>query len=144
MMPAIICIRTTLAVNLSLFSPATLPIIATPTGCGTVGTGEGIVPGQTVTSCDGGYVLHRQLDGHLVLYKSNGTPPWAGNTANQPAAQADLTTDGNFVVLGTLGNVLWQSGSGGQTAARLCVQGDGTRVIYDNDGPVWNTGTAGE
>ena len=132
------------AVNLALFTPATLPIIATPTGCGTIGTGEGIVPGQTVTSCDGGYVLNMQFDGNLVLYKSNGTPLWASNTVNQPAAQADLTADGNFVVLGALGNVLWQSGSGGQTAARLFVQGDGNTVIYNNDGPVWSTGTAGE
>jgi lysophospholipase L1-like esterase len=132
------------AVNLALFTPVTLPIVATPTGCGTIGTGEGIVPGQTVTSCDGGYVLNMQLDGNLVLYKSNGTPLWASNTVNQPAAQADLTADGNFVVLGALGNVLWQSASGGQAAARLFVQGDGNMVIYNNDGPVWSTGTAGE
>ncbi|HEX7816817.1 GDSL-type esterase/lipase family protein [Dyella sp.] len=131
------------AVNLGLFTPPALPVIATPAGCGSIGAGEGLVPGQTVVSCDGGYVLNMQFDGNLVLYKRNGTPLWASNTVNQPAAQADLTDDGNLVVLGKLGNMLWQSQSGGQDAARLFVQGDGNTVIYNNAGPVWSTGTAG-
>jgi hypothetical protein len=122
-----------------------MPAIATSTQCGTIGAGEGIKPGQSIVSCDGGYHLDLQLDSNLVLYKGDKSiwlpSPW---TYNSGAGELRLEADGNLVVYSSLGTKIWQSGSGGHDAARLFVQGDGNTVIYDNNGPIWNTGTAGQ
>ncbi|HXP02422.1 MAG TPA: SGNH/GDSL hydrolase family protein [Luteibacter sp.] len=133
------------SVNLAFFTPPSMPAIAAPTGCGTIGPGEGITPGQSVVSCDGGYHLDLQLDSNFVLYKGDTSiwlpSPW---TYNSGAGELRLEADGNLVVYSSLGTKIWQSGSGGHTSARLFVQGDGNTVIYDDNGPIWNTGTAGQ
>ncbi|SEM39701.1 Lysophospholipase L1 [Luteibacter sp. UNCMF331Sha3.1] len=130
------------AVNLNFFTKPSVPVIATPQGCGSIGPGEGLLIGQTVVSCDGGYRLDLQGDSNAVLYKA-GVPLWNTATVDRDAAGLRLDADGNFVLYSAFGTTLWQSGSGGHDTARLFVQGDGNMVIYDNAGPIWNTGTAG-
>jgi lysophospholipase L1-like esterase len=133
------------AVNLSVFTPPTLPAVALPSICGSFQAGEGITPGQSVASCDGGYHLDLQNDSNLVLYHGTHSiwlpDPWTLNTG---AGELRLEEDGNLVLYSSLGTKTWQSRSGGHTNARLFVQGDGNMVIYDGQGPIWNTGTAGQ
>lgn len=132
------------AIDLTLFTPPGQPAIAPPTGCGSIGPGEGILPGQSVTSCDGGYHLGLQNDSNGVLYKATGASLWTTGTYNRGAGELRLDPDGNLVVYGSLGTKLWQSNSGGHPDARLFVQGDGNLVIYDANGPIWSSSTAGQ
>lgn len=132
------------AVNLDLFTPPSLPAITAPAGCGSLAPGEGILPGQSLTSCGGGYHLDLQTDSNTVLYKASGASIWVAWTYNKGAGELRMDPDGNLVVYGALGTKLWQSNSGGHANARLFVQDDGNTVIYDDNGPIWNTGTAGQ
>jgi lysophospholipase L1-like esterase len=133
------------AVNLNFFTPPSMPAIAAPTGCGSIQAGEGITPGQSVASCgDGVFHVDLQRDSNLVLYKGTQSiwlpNPWTLNTG---AGELRLEADGNLVLYSSLGTKTWQSRSGGHQNAHLFVQGDGNMVIYDDNGPIWNTGTAG-
>ncbi|UPG85215.1 GDSL-type esterase/lipase family protein [Luteibacter aegosomatis] len=132
------------AVNLGFFAPPSLPAIAAPVGCGSIGVGEGITPGQSVVSCDGGHHLDLQRDSNLVLYDAANTSIWIPWTYDMGAGELRLENDGNLVLYSSLGTTIWQSNSGGHANARLFVQGDGNMVIYDDNGPIWNTGTAGQ
>jgi lysophospholipase L1-like esterase len=133
------------AVNLDFFTRPSMPAIATSTECGTIGSGEGITPGQSIVACDGGHHLDLQLDSNLVLYKGD-TSTWLPDpwTYNSGAGELRLENDGNLVVYSSLGTKIWQSNSGGHSEARLFVQGDGNLVIYDDNGPIWSSGTAGQ
>jgi lysophospholipase L1-like esterase len=130
------------AVNLAYFPPVSLASISRPTQCGTIEPGKGLLPGESLLSCDGAHALTLRADGDLVL--TSGTTPLVDTgTSASDAAEAYLTPDGNFEVRGAVGELLWTSGSGGQTGAHMYLQQDGNLVIYAPTGPVWATNTAG-
>lgn len=132
------------AINLDLFGPVDLTAVTAPQGCGSFVPGNGLVPGQTLTSCGGQFTLNLQLDGNLVLYKGQSTVLASTGTVNKDSAQLELTTTGDFVLRGKLGEELWRSGHANQTSAQAYLQGDGNLVIYGPSGPVWATNTAGQ
>jgi len=132
------------AVNLALFTPASLSAVTAPTGCGNFQPGDGLLPNQAIHSCDGRFTLILQGDGNLVLYKEPGVPLWAANTVNQDSAQLELTPSGDFIVYGKLGEQLWRSGNADQTAAQAFLQGDGNLVIYGPTQAVWASNTEGQ
>lgn len=123
-------------------SPILRVVPTSPAGCGTMRLGDGLYPGQSLTSCDGRFTLIFQADGNLVLLKS-GVPLWAAATDGRGAAVAIFQKDGNLVIYSSAGTVLWATGTnpGGST---LVVQNDGNVVVYSaGDQPLWSTKTAG-
>lgn len=125
--------------------PQNPPPGSPPSGASdTLNPGEYIGHGQELSSGDGRFGLSYQGDGNLVLYRNDGRPLWASQTAGTSAGQALMQTDGNFVVYDANGTPVWASGTHMYPGARLTVQPDGNVVIYTADGtPVWATGTAG-
>lgn len=130
------------AVNLAYLPPVSLAPVASPATCGAIEPGEGLLPGQSLQSCDGVHALTLRADGDLVVTSGTTTLIDTG-TAGADAAEAYLTADGNFELRGALGELLWASGSGGQTGAHMYLQQDGNLVIYSPQGPVWATNTTG-
>jgi Domain of unknown function (DUF1906) len=115
---------------------------APTSGCGTIQPGEGLVNGETYSSCDGRFSLAMQTDGNLVLYRNGAGATWASNTAGSDGYAAIMQGDGNFVLYGHHSNALWNSGTNGHDGATLAVQTDGNLVVYAPGAkPVWDTGT---
>jgi hypothetical protein len=115
---------------------------ASPSGCGTVLAGQGLVSGETYSSCDGRFSLAMQTDGNLVLYRNGAGAIWASSTAGSDGYAAIMQGDGNFVLYGHHSNPLWASGTNGHGGATLAVQEDGNLVVYAPGGkPVWATMT---
>jgi hypothetical protein len=105
-----------------------------------------LLPGQSITSPNGQFVLTFQTDGNLVEYSPAGQPLWASGTTNEGAVEAVFQTDGNLVVYGTPNfdgseRPLWASGTGGNPGATLQVQDDGNVVIYQGNSALWATNT---
>jgi GH25 family lysozyme M1 (1,4-beta-N-acetylmuramidase) len=115
---------------------------SSPTGCGTMEPGQGLVAGQTYSSCDGRFTVAMQTDGNLVLYRNDVGATWASNTAGSDGYAAIMQGDGNFVLYGTHSDPLWASGTNGHDGATLAVQDDGNMVVYAPGAhPVWASNT---
>ena len=117
-----------------------------PTGCDYLASGNSLVEGQSLSSCDGRFVLVMQNDGNLVLYMG-ATPLWAMNAVG---AAVVMQTDGNLVDYDANGNVVFGGSGGwslpsntqGWTGAYASVQDDGNFVVYSSTGvPIWQSGT---
>ena len=116
-----------------------------PTGCGTIHPGQGLIAGETFSSCDGHHTLAMQADGNLVLYHNGKGAVWASNTYKSDGEVAIMQTDGNFVLYGHHSNPLWASGTNGHGGATLAVQGDGNLVVYaPGSKAVWASGAKGK
>lgn len=115
-----------------------------PSGCGVVEgkSAEGLVAGETFSSCNGKYFLAMQSDDNLVLYKKGAGALWSTKTTGTGAYAVIMQKDGNFVVYDAKGKPLWSSKTGGNAGAYLAVQDDGNLVVYTPKGtPLWATGT---
>ena len=100
-----------------------------------------LLPGQSISSDNGRYVLVMQADGNLVYYRtSDWTPRWNSQTQS-PGALAPMQGDGNLVVYDTNGVPLWNSQTGGNPGAYLAAQDDGNLVIYGGGRALWNIGS---
>jgi hypothetical protein len=115
-----------------------------PTGCGTLVSGQSLVPGQSVTSCNGNFSLSMEPDGTLIeFYNPDGSQPTSLPTAG--GMVAIMQTDGNFVVYDANWSALFASGTSSTVGAYLKVQDDGYIMVYnpspDNTGgqipPLW-------
>ncbi len=115
---------------------------APTSGCGTIQPGQGMVNGETYSSCDGRFTVAMQTDGNLVLYRNGVGAMWASNTAGSDGYAAIMQGDGNFVLYGHHSNALWNSVTEGHAGASLAVQEDGNMVVYA-PGPkaVWASNT---
>lgn len=114
---------------------------ASPTGCGQLTAGQGLIPGQQVNSCDGRFQLKMQLDGNLVLYQG-ATALWATGTFGSTGFSAVLQPDGNFVLYNMTGTALFASRTNGRTGNRLAIQNDGNLVVYSSTGQaLWASNT---
>ncbi len=118
------------------------PPAPAPAGCGSLGSGQSLAPGQGVHSCDGRFLFVHQTDGNVVLYK-NGAPLWATGTNGQSTSVLAMQTDGNLVLYGPGNAVRWNSGTYGNGGAWLAIQNDGNVVIYGGGGALWHTHTYG-
>ena len=116
-----------------------------PSGCGTIGSGEGLGAGQSVYSCDSRFRFDMQGDGNLVLYRnSDGAALWASNTNGKGGSRVIMQEDGNLVIYKSTGESVWASNTNGSSNyyASLAVQTDGNVVIYRSGGGVaWATNT---
>ena len=109
--------------------------------CGTIPANVSLIPGQSFTSCGGGYRLAFQTDGNVVLYTSGGQVVWATNTSGDTnAAQLIMQGDGNLILYNKDNSAPWASDRfGGLTGSsgHLVVQDSGALwVVRDSDGYV--------
>jgi Ricin-type beta-trefoil lectin domain len=123
--------------------------------CGTLLAGQGLNPGQKLTSCDGRFALAMQADGTLALfqYVSGGaTQLWSKSFGGlDGGAFAAMQGDGNFVVYGNFvvnpgpsATAVWATATPGYPGAWLAVQDDGNLVLYDATSTWrWQSGTPG-
>ena len=116
------------------------PPVTQPAGCGSLVSGEALLPGQSKPSCDGRFALTMQEDGNLVLYLQ-GWPIWNTGTSGRGGAWVAMQGDGNFVLYSAGGSALWHTHTNGSLGAYLAIQDDGNLVLYDNGAARWNSGT---
>lgn len=128
---------------LDISEPPILRVVpASPADCGVMVVGDGLNPGQSVSSCNARYTLTLQDDGNLVL-TDTGNPLWSTATEGRAGVVALLQKDGNFVVYDAAGTPLWSARTN-PDGDRLALQDDGNLVLYSRSGrPVWATNTAG-
>jgi len=74
---------------------------------------------QSVTTSDGTHRLVYQLDGNLVLYRSNGMPTWSSVTAGTTVGVTAMQGDGNLVVYDQGGAPRFNTGTHGNPGAQL-------------------------
>jgi hypothetical protein len=109
--------------------------------CGELSVNSSIVPGQSISSCNGQYRLALQKDGNAVVYNRNNKPIWNSGTQGKVVTSLLLQNDGNLVIYGTANKALWATMKFGKPRA-LVIQNDGNLVIYNTSGGViWNSGS---
>jgi surface antigen len=106
-------------------------------GGASLGSGQTLSAGQSLTSANGEYRLVMQGDGNLVEYVSGGRALWTSGTQGNSGAWAVMQTDGNLVVYNASGQALWNSRTQGHTGASLSLQDDANLVIYTGSTAVW-------
>jgi hypothetical protein len=112
-----------------------------PGGCGQMVGGQGLMSGESLSSCDGRFKLFMQYDGNLVLYQG-GAAIWATNSWGSTGYGAVMQTDGNFVLYDVNQRALFASNTWGQSGNTLALQNDGNLVVYRSSGsPVWASNT---
>ena len=112
-----------------------------PPVCGVLPSGQQLLAGESLWSCDGRFHLAMQSDGNLVLYQANG-PIWATGTNGRGGVKARMQTDGNLVVYTSGGTAIWASNTNGHSGAYAAVQNDGNFVVYSSGGTaLWASGT---
>lgn len=109
--------------------------------CGVIQGGEGLVPGQQLSSCDKRFTLVMQYEGNLVLYMGK-TPLWATDTVGRKTASAIMQRDGNFVLYDADQKPLWATSTRDDSGAYIAVQNDGNLVLCTASGrPIWASHT---
>jgi hypothetical protein len=127
---------------LGVSEPGILAVIRPPTECGSLFADQGLIPDQSIYSCDGRFRLLLQRDGNLVLYQDG--PLWATGTVGARSAEVIMQGDGNFVLYDIAGRALWSTGTAGHPGSRFAIQNDGNLVVYDASGvPLWASNTGG-
>jgi pseudomonalisin len=108
-----------------------------------LGAGQCLEAGASLTSAGSQYRLFAQGDGNVVEY-GNGRALWfTGTSGSSGPARLCLQADGDLVVL-VGGVVRWSSGTAGSGGTHLVLQADANLVIYSAQGPVWNTSGPGK
>lgn len=106
-------------------------------------SGQGLVPGSSINSADGGYKLILQTDGNFVLYGPANQVIWSSNTYNNYNIwDVVLQTDGNLVVRDGFGRSLWASDTSGNNNATLVVENGGLNLFNANNQAIWSVGQA--
>ncbi len=124
-----------------LWSAGTGAIPPVPATCGTFAAGEGLGPGDRITSCGGCYALTLQGDGDLVVQRlGDGTVVWkTGTTAGYALEEGP---DGDLVLYDAAGCTLWSSGTGGNAGALATLEDDGNLEVTTAAGAtLWSAGT---
>ena len=128
---------------LGVSEPPILAVIQAPTVCGSLLTDQGLIPGQSNSSCDGRFALSLQADGDLVLYQ-DATLLWDTGTSGLSSAEVIMQSDGNFVLYDRAGRALWASNTAGHPGALFAIQDDGNLAVYDVSGvALWASDTGG-
>jgi hypothetical protein len=104
-----------------------------PTGGATMTAGQQLLAGQELRSPDGRYRLTYQIDGHLVVYRSDGLPIWWSGTNGTSTGRASMQPDGNFVVYDASNVARWHTFTYGNPGGYLSMQNNGAFVIYRAD-----------
>jgi hypothetical protein len=107
-----------------------------------LGPGESLPIGESLVSANGQYRLIMQIDGNLVLYRTDGAVKWATDTRGRHVGSLIMQPDGNIVMYDPEANPIWASATHGHAGAFLEVQDDGNVVLYHPaGGALWSTGT---
>jgi hypothetical protein len=127
--------------------PGLPPTPSQPSSTISLGEGEGIIGGQTLTSQSGQYTLTLQTDGNIVLYGPGQfnptTPPpvvWASNSNGHLVYPWFLVMqgDGNFVAYDSDGNSYWASNTEGSGGTTMTVLNSGHIQISNSSGnEIW-------
>lgn len=121
-------------------SPGTSPAPATgsvpaPGTRAELTAGQGLGPGERLTSPNGQYVLTMQAgDGNLVLSKG-ATTLWTTG-ASGAGARVVMQSDGNLLVSRS-GQATWSSNTAGFDGAKLVIQNDGNVVVHHGGREIW-------
>ena len=97
-------------------------------------SGATLNPDQTVTSADGAYRLHYQLDGNLVLYRVGGGALWASNTPGSSVGRTAMQGDGNLVVYDRDNAPKFHTSTHGNPGAQLRIDTNGKLTIVAPNG----------
>jgi GH25 family lysozyme M1 (1,4-beta-N-acetylmuramidase) len=125
-----------------LWSSGTGPIPPAPSTCGKIASGEGLGPGDSVSSCLACFTFVMQGDGNLVLYHNGNGAIWATGTNGKNGYALEMQSDGNLVLYSNVGCPLWDSGTYNNPGAWAAVQDDGNLVVYSPAGsPLWSSST---
>lgn len=119
------CMRTTGALDApqpNAHDAQVLGCTYNPGGSDTLLHDQWLAPDQSISAVGGWYTLLYQLDGNLVLYRWDGVPVWASNTAGTTPGVAYMQSDGNFVIYDANGTSVWASNTSGKPRSRLVVQ----------------------
>ena len=128
--------------NVGSGSPTRLLHNTPLTSCGTLRSGQALVPGQTLYSCAGNVRVTHQTDGNVVVYDRLG-PLWNTQTWNKTTSSFIMQTDGNLVLYTGTGSPLWYALGNGNRGAFLAMQDDCNLVMYSPSGtPLWATHTS--
>jgi hypothetical protein len=128
---------------LGVSEPAILAVIQPPTGCGSLYGDQGLVPRQSISSCDGRFVLILQSDGDLTLYQ-DAILLWNTGTSGLASTEVIMQRDGNLVVYDEAATPLWASNTAGHPDAYFAIQDDGNLLVYDVSGvALWASDTGG-
>jgi hypothetical protein len=95
-----------------------------------------LLPGESLSSPNGQYVLTLQTDGNLVEYNAAGTPRWASGTAGKTVTEAIMQGDGNLVLYDG-STPVWASNTAGHPGAFLSLGNDGSIVIAAGASRLW-------
>ena len=128
------------AAGKALWATGTNDFAAKPTACGAITPAHGLSAGESVSSCDGRFMLVMQGDENLVLYE-NGSALWQSDTVGSGARSLEMQTDGNLVLYAAHHQAVWSSRTNGNAGATLALQNDGNLVIYLGSRAIWATGT---
>ena len=102
-----------------------------------------LLPGESLVSADGRFLLVYQTDGNLVVYETGAGALWASGTAGSSAGRATMQDDGNLVVYDAASRAVFATNTSSHPGASLVMQNDGNLVIYDANGvAIWATQTA--
>jgi hypothetical protein len=117
------------------------PAVAAP-GTSQLVEGEGLVPGETLVSDSGQYVV--EFDEYGGLFESGAVDGlWYCCGTELPAGDVRLAvqTDGNVVIYSSTFGVLLNTQTNGATDVKLVLQDDGNLVVYNGAGqPLWWNG----
>ena len=112
----------------------------------TLGTNQGLHPGESITSPDGNVSLTLQPDGDLVIKKnSDGSVLWHSGTAGRRGVIAWMDHDGNLRVeaAGGESHKLWDNGAHGHADARARIEDTGNLFVWDGaNHQIWDAGAS--
>lgn len=111
---------------------------AVPAACGALQIGEGLLPGESLASCDGSATLTMTETGELSLTVA-GQSTWAAGTAGLGAVVSVLSDTGALVVFDGNGNALFDSQSDGFPEAQALLDTSGLKIVDDTGLTVWSS-----
>jgi len=108
--------------------------------------GERMMPGQSIASADGAFMLVYQTDGNLVIYHSTPgdrftNPIWATGTNGTAPGVCVMRRDGNLVIYDPAMQTVWASGTDGHPDVFLWLKSNGQLVLHRNGNVIWQVGT---
>lgn len=90
----------------------------------------------------GGYSLHFQEDGNLVMYTREMQAIWATGTIDSAGAYLVISYTGTFGVFSASGQAIWLVGQMNHPGSFLSIQVDGNLVLYNKQFvPLWASNT---